>query len=193
MKVEISTLIDAESESQAQADRTLERLRDDAELRETWEIYHLIGDSLRGTVGDGIGRADFAGRLQAEPTVLAPRNIRQMTRARVAKPPVRWIMPMAASLAAVAFVGWSARSLLMPEQVPMAQAAAPVAVAMPPVQVAEPGPSIAAVPVSLPPPAIPVAEGVDDYLWAHQRFSRSVTMQGVAPYVRQVAGPEVRQ
>jgi hypothetical protein len=35
--------------------------------------------------------------------------------------------------------------------------------------------------------AVPAGEGAKDYLLAHQRYSPSNAMQGVAPYVRTVA------
>jgi hypothetical protein len=37
------------------------------------------------------------------------------------------------------------------------------------------------------PATVPAAQGVSDYLLAHQRFSPAFAMQGVAPYVRTVA------
>jgi sigma-E factor negative regulatory protein RseA len=46
-------------------------------------------------------------------------------------------------------------------------------------------------PVPVAPPAeptpVPVAQGVNDYLLAHQRFSPSSAMGGIAPYVRTVS------
>jgi sigma-E factor negative regulatory protein RseA len=69
----------------------------------------------------------------------------------------------AASVAAVAFVGWMA----MPG---MQQNALQVAAKVDVKQV-----------------AVPAGEGAKDYLLAHQRYSPSNAMQGVAPYVRTVA------
>ena len=37
------------------------------------------------------------------------------------------------------------------------------------------------------PAAVPAAQGVADYLLAHQRFSPAIAMSGLAPYVRTVA------
>jgi hypothetical protein len=34
---------------------------------------------------------------------------------------------------------------------------------------------------------VPPAQGVTDYLLAHQRFSPAIAMSGLAPYVRTVA------
>ena len=49
-------------------------------------------------------------------------------------------------------------------------------------------PQIAAIPAAaVKQVAIPAGEGARDYLLAHQRYSPSSAMQGVAPYVRTVA------
>ena len=77
----------------------------------------------------------------------------------------RMAMPVAAGAAAVAFVGWNFLS-----------------------GVQESVPQVAAVPATeLKAAVIPAAVGVKDYLLAHQRYSPSSAMQGVAPYVRTVA------
>jgi sigma-E factor negative regulatory protein RseA len=41
--------------------------------------------------------------------------------------------------------------------------------------------------VALPPAVVPAAQGVNDYVLAHQRFSPSSAMGGMAPYVRTVS------
>jgi sigma-E factor negative regulatory protein RseA len=46
-------------------------------------------------------------------------------------------------------------------------------------------PAVAA--VAVPPAPVPVAQGVNDYVLAHQRFSPSSAMGGMAPYVRTVS------
>ncbi len=148
----------------AEADGCLARLAEDGALRETWRVYHLIGDTLRGQAGHGLSPA-FAQRLADEPTVLAPR--------RAMRPAARstwYALSAAASVAAVALVGWMALPLLAP---PAPIAKAPAA------------PALAA--AVLPPAVIPPARGVNDYVLAHQRFSPSSAMGGIAPYVRTVS------
>ncbi|MEK7435663.1 MAG: sigma-E factor negative regulatory protein [Pseudomonadota bacterium] len=157
MKETLSTWIDGELSGQ-QADALPAQLRDDAQLRRSWDCYHLIGDAIRGVHGPDLSAAIRA-RLEAEPTVLAPQRRRDPGK-------LRWAaLSMAASVAAVAFVGW---------------------IALPG---AQPGsPQIAAVPAhEIRPVAMPAGEGAKDYLLAHQRYSPSSAMQGVAPYVRTVA------
>ena len=141
-----------------QARPLLTQLKRDAQLRRNWDCYHLIGDVLRGVQGPDLC-AKVCARLEAEPTVLAPQR-------RSTAEKLGWYaLPAAASVAAVAFVGWMA--LHGTEQDSLQIAAAPA-------------PEIEQV-------AVPAGEGAKDYLLAHQRYSPSNAMQGVAPYVRTVA------
>lgn len=182
MKERLSALVDAEDLTDAEKTALFGRLRADDEIRDAWEMYHLIGDTLRGTAGAGLDRQAFAARLAAEPTVLAP-AARPVARPRPSA--TRWVVPMAASLAAVGFVAWMA-SVILPAGAPTNTAAvvsapeaaagvensAPVVAAAPVVVTPTPTGTVVAAPsIALPPATIPVASGVDDYLWAHQRFA----------------------
>ncbi len=104
MKERISSLMDGEFEPET-AEPLFKALAADAGLRKTWDVYHLIGDSLRGNPEFS---ADFEARLraclEAEPTVLAPR------RAHRPRPSLVW--SAVASVAAVVFVGWVAMQQL---------------------------------------------------------------------------------
>jgi sigma-E factor negative regulatory protein RseA len=163
MNERLSALIDDELEL-PDTEGCLARLDVDRELRETWSVYHLIGDALRGHAGQGLPPS-FAERLAAEPTILAPR--------RGAPPAPRsawYVLSAAASVAGVALVGWMALPLLEPPT---------------PIATAQPAPAVAAVDVK--PAAVMAAQGVNDYLLAHQRFSPSSVMGGMAPYVRTVS------
>jgi sigma-E factor negative regulatory protein RseA len=80
---------------------------------------------------------------------------------------LRWLaLSAAASIAAVAFVGWMALSGVQQVSVQIA--------AMPAAEVIKQA-------------AVPAGEVANDYLLAHQRYSPSNAMQGVAPYVRTVS------
>lgn len=160
MKNQISALIDGEL-GRDEAERCLQRLKQDSELREVWETHHLIGDALRGQLGYQLGEA-FSERLRAEPTVLAPKARQDALRN------TRWYaLSAAAGVAAVAVAAWVALPQIRTEQVgPMAS-------------------SLQAAPAQQ--IEVPAAVGVGDYLLAHQRFSPSSSMQGVAPYVRTVS------
>jgi len=157
MKENLSAWMDCELGDQ-QASQLPQQLKRDAELRGNWDCYHLIGDALRGVQGPGLC-AKICARLDAEPTVLAPQR-------RKATEKLRWFaLSAAASIAAVAFVGWMALTGVQQDSVEIA--AAPAAEVK---QV-----------------AVPAGEVANDYLLAHQRYSPSNAMQGVAPYVRTVS------
>jgi sigma-E factor negative regulatory protein RseA len=164
MKARISALIDDQLERR-EAARFLDELRAEGEVRDTWRAYHLIGDAMRDTRMLSAGfAARVAAKLALEPTVMAPSRIAS------APPRPRWhLLSAAASLAAVALVGWVAFGLQ--EGAPqVAQVAPPTA----------PVPSLTA---QVPPP-----ESANDYLYAHQGYSPRNSLQGVAPYVRTVSG-----
>ncbi len=166
MKDRISQLVDGELEAGA-ADQLIEQACRPGEACDTWRVYHLIGDALRGVrpmSGDFAARA--AARIAQEPTVIAP--------GRLAPAPRAWFpMAAAASLAAVALVGWVAFG---PQREP---AAPPLAEAkLAPVPVAAVSAATALVPI--PPEA-------NDYLLAHQAYSPRDALQGMAPYVRSVS------
>jgi len=144
-----------------EADALLPQFKRDARLRKDWDCYHVIGDALRGVHGRDMC-IDIRKRLNAEPTVLAPRGA--IRRAR----PLRIALSLAASTAAAAFVAWMALSGTAQEAPQIAAAPAPAA------------PSVQLV-------AVPAGAGAKDYLLAHQRYSPSSAMQGVASYVRTVA------
>jgi sigma-E factor negative regulatory protein RseA len=158
MKENLSAWMDGELGDQ-QLRQLPQQLKRDAGLRGNWDCYHLIGDALRGVQGPDLC-AKICARLDAEPTVLAPQR-------RSTAEKLRWIaLSAAASIAAVAFVGWMALSGVQQDSVQIA--------AMPAAEVIKQA-------------AVPAGEVANDYLLAHQRYSPSNAMQGVAPYVRTVS------
>jgi sigma-E factor negative regulatory protein RseA len=159
MKERISALMDGELDERA-AGEAIDALRREGEALECWRIYHLISDAMRDT---RLLSAGFAARvrqrLEAEPTVLAPANLPGKT------PAQRFAFAAAASVAAVALVGWLAFA-------PQPEAPGPVAQLRP----------------AIPPMVnVPLPSAANDYLLAHQGFSPRVSLQGMAPYVRTVA------
>lgn len=169
MKEQVSALMDAQL-SDPECNGCMARLKSDDELREAWDMYHLIGDALRGHTGAGLPAA-FDERLAAEPTVLAPRPdaTRQPRRSTT-----WYALSAAASVAAVAAVGWMALPLLNPSAPPAAVATVVAPPSAPPTMASTATP-------------VPIAHGVGDYLLAHQRFSPSSAMAGMAPYARTVS------
>jgi len=154
MKDQISALIDDETDMDDAA-HLLAALKGDGELGRCWSTYHLIGDVMRG---EPPLRPDFHQRLmqqlESEPTVLAPKSRPQTNK------PSFW-MSVAASVAAVMFVGWMA--LQQQAHNPSADNIAP---------------ALAQNDVS--------PESVNSYLLAHQKTFAGSGMQS-AYYVRPVA------
>jgi sigma-E factor negative regulatory protein RseA len=99
MKEQLSALMDGELDMDA-SPHLYAALRKSGEAAECWSTYHLIGDVMRGDLPLQAGlQARIMQRLEAEPVVLAPRRrLREMLPG--------YAVPMAASAAAVAFVGW---------------------------------------------------------------------------------------
>ena len=167
----ISELMDGElgaRESKAQ----IRMLEGDPKLAESWETYHLIRDTLRNEIDVGPQfRQRLHELLKEEPAIVAPHT--RLT-ARV----VRYTLPMAAGVAGVAVVGW------------LALANAPSSPGGPVAPAAQTLASVTEKPRESAQRAAsgtPVDGKVRDYLLAHQEFSPSTAMQGVASYVRTVS------
>lgn len=161
----ISALMDGELEERDAA-QEVARAKTDLELRSRWDEFHLVRDALRGEplLSPGFS-ASFAQRLAQEPTILAPQRAR-LTPRRMAT----YAMSAAASVSAAALVAWVALApqpqenmALKPETVaPRSEAA----------------PQLASVP----------SEGrMNEYLLAHESFSPTTALQGLAPYIRSVS------
>ena len=164
MSERISVLMDGEL-GEADAVRELARLRDDPSLREAWDAYHLVGDALRGHLQGDVA-ARVAARLASEPTVLAPAAHRPAHGG--ASRGVWFALSAAASVAAVALVVWVAAPAYAPRDARVAKALNAVTA---PVEVV----------------SVPAATGVQNYVIAHQQFSPTGAMHGVAPYARLVS------
>ncbi len=177
MNEQLSALMDSEL-TEAQAIRLLATLKNDAQLNQSWDHYHLLGDALRKTPQIS---SDFSlklmSRLAGEPTVLAPRRPAQPAAPRIA-------LPLAASFAAVSLVGlltWQMTQMNQADLSPARLAAAPTAqqVAM----TAAPGHA------NVPQRVAFSSASSRSYLLAHQEFSPSYTMEGFPTYVRTLSEP----
>lgn len=173
MKAKISALMDGELDAH-ELNEPLSALGRDAEAFETWRTYHLISDALQGRAllaNDCLRRV--VARLADEPILIGPLP------ADVARPERgRWFVPsaLAASIAAVALVGWMA---IAPQQ-NTSPVLAPVAKAPQPAQGA-----VRAAPQA--PVRLPMTAATRDYLIAHQALSPRNSLQGMAPFVRSVS------
>ena len=172
----ISVFMDGEA-VEMEAHQTILSLKQDAACLETWKTFHLIGDTMRGVplLRDDFS-ARFHARMEQEPTLLAPRMIWRK--------PATLALSAAASFAAVAVVLTlvftenplqpQAQIAAVPKSDSTQISAAPIS---PPAQV-----------VMLPQPVSAANQArVNEYLMAHQEYSPSTTLQGVAPYVRTVS------
>lgn len=186
----ISALMDGELDAR-QSDQQYTRLKQDAEARACWNTYHLIGDALRR---DSIVSTNFSAklgaRLEQEPTVLAP----QRSQMRPVKRSTAYALSAAASLSAVALVAWMAfNNPLAPQpdsvstSVTSTVSSSVASSASAPV--APSAPVTTLTPVSVQPQlaSVPSNGKMNEYLMAHQEFSPSTAIQGVAPYIRSVS------
>jgi sigma-E factor negative regulatory protein RseA len=108
-------------------------------------------------------------RLEGEPTVIGPRH-------SMAKRVTTYALSAAASLSAIALVGWVAFSdnPLAPQS---ELAKAPNTLSASPAQLA----------------SVPSDGKMNEYLIAHQEFSPSTAIQGLAPYIRSVSSAQHAQ
>jgi sigma-E factor negative regulatory protein RseA len=160
MKQSISALMDGELFDD-EAEALLDKIKRNPDALEEWDVYHLVGDALRqpGHLHANISPA-LRERLQAEPTVLAPRGrLRQNA---------KWFaVSAAASVAAMALATWMTVQIGSEHAPQMAMQQSQTA---------------------LRPASFPVKPAMNDYLMAHQEFSPSTEVQGAASYIRTVAG-----
>jgi negative regulator of sigma E activity len=156
---QISRLVDGEIDA-TEMDAVCATLKSDAAMA-TWNCYHAIGDVLRRetavtrTVAYALSR-----RLVDEPAIVA-------RPARGGTGPASWAWAVAATVAAVTVVGWTAYTMV--DDTPAGFAKAREAGTMSAAQMR---------PATVLPP---------DYLIAHQEFAPANALQGVGPYLRDVA------
>ncbi len=175
MNDRISELMDGELDAKA-ASGVIELLGREGDALETWRTYHLISDAMRDTPVLSAGFAKRVGeRLAKEPTVVAPRRLKDTLKPEAGRQRVALPAAAAASIAAVGLVGWLAFSQAPggPAPAPMAQTPSVQAV-MQPV-------------VSLKPATVPLPRAMPDYLLAHQGFSPRLSLHGMATYARTVS------
>ena len=158
------------------------------EGRETWHLYHLVGDVLRSPeLAGGTESRDFLSRLRQnlaeepmplltlpdplQPIVLPPAQAAQAANASV----FRWKMVAGfASLAVVAAVGWNSWGDLQSN----APVAAQLAVAVPA------SPEVLAVNDGAAPPVMIRDPRLDELLAAHKQFGSPSALQMPAGFLR---------
>jgi sigma-E factor negative regulatory protein RseA len=183
----VSTLMDGELDAD-EAAREIARLKQDDARRDAWNTYHAIGDALRGEHAPAGLSADFSRRLSErlalEPTVVAPHR-------RAPRTIQTWALSAAASVAAVAAVGWATLNMMNADVAPGTLATAPAAKVANGSNVTQGAKSpVVALPPAGPARIEPLAaapEHMHEYLLAHQGISPSTAIQGVTPYIRTVS------
>jgi sigma-E factor negative regulatory protein RseA len=182
----ISALMDGEL-AREEAATLVAGIRGEGALRETWAVYHLIGEALRGEPCPDCGVVQSVSkRLEGEPTVLAPRRRISGEIGR------RWALPSMAAAAAIVSVSWMGlqtyqSGLGQPAAMPASHLIVPAVAVQTSIPMSEyshsvhlPGQGSTPAPIQF------SAREFDAYLRAHQEFSPSTTLQGLAPYVRAV-------
>ena len=98
----VSAAVDGELDS-TQLELFIRGYKRDSDYPSQWQTYHLIGDVLRLTPAHIPSIAQrVSAQLANEPTILAPQHKSMMH---------RYALPVAASVAAVMLVSWSALNL----------------------------------------------------------------------------------
>lgn len=201
MKNKISELMDGELDDVDISD-TITHIKKTEDLRNDWDIYHLIGDTLRHSAAVSIDiTSQVSRRLDEEPTVLAPHPPTEQKGKAFA-------FAVAASMVtAVAAVVWmSAQTTDRPLESITDKSVLQAAVkAEPPVISAsvstlaqetiadkpalqtavQAEPTIVSVPLS-------TTAQINDYLLVHGEFSPRTTMRRAAPYIHRVVNPDER-
>ncbi|MEC4721995.1 sigma-E factor negative regulatory protein [Noviherbaspirillum sp. CPCC 100848] len=198
---QISAMADGEIPVE-QLDGLLASLRD-KNAQEDWKLYHQIGDLLRSEDMNVRLSDDFSSRmsamLDAEPTIVAPSSItgalkpsHDVKAQDVSRPARgsarRWAVPGMAAAAAMAAVAFVATPQLMvafksaPEGAPASVASVSVA-GNAPIEIAGGSTPQEAVMATSESGEVVVRDPrIDDYLFAHQRYSPSV--YSTAQYAR---------
>lgn len=156
MNNKISALMDGEL-FEDEADILFDELKQDEAIQRDWVMYHLIGDVLRQSeyIHRDMGGA-VAEQLNNEPTIFAPRTRALKQKARV------FALSAAASVLAVGVVVWMSVQV-NPEGAPA--------------QMSMSNNAVRTVNWQIPPKS-------NDYLAAHQEYSSSADIRGVAAYHR---------
>ncbi|HSH72453.1 MAG TPA: sigma-E factor negative regulatory protein [Methylophilaceae bacterium] len=122
MKDQISALVDNELSIEG-SEHLFKVIKSGSELGQCWATYHLIGDAMRGSPMFKPGFNDrLMQMLENEPTVLVPQAQKSIKKSFIRTSPM-W--SIAASFAAVMFVGW----MVLHQQVQTGAAPATVEIA----------------------------------------------------------------
>lgn len=176
MKNKVSELMDGELDTQ-EAAALFTRLKGRNDLRDEWETYHLIGDTLRDSSKLSVNLSQRVSKqLETEPVILASYASKYLPKSFRRK---MVGLSIAASLV-VMVTGWlSMHALQQPQQTLVAENASIEKMATP-IHVINSSP--------YPNYAYPIEpDEIDDYLYVHGEFSPGTATRGLATrYIRPV-------
>ena len=181
----LSALVDGELNG-AEYGQALDAINLSPELRQRWMRYHTASDALKNSLPAALLKPDFSSRvmqaIDAEPTILAPRNI-----TRKINPLVKQVagLAIAASVTAVAVLGvqtWRLEPVAEPIAT-VVQVTPPVADLIRPVVATTTTASTNTMTVDADSSALPphVQSQINQYLLNHQN---SLAAQRMLPYAR---------
>lgn len=181
----LSALVDGELNG-AEYGQALDAINLSPELRQRWMRYHTASDALKNSLPAALLKPDFSSRvmqaIDAEPTILAPRNV-----TRKINPLVKQFagLAIAASVTAVAVLGvqtWRLEPVAEPVATAV-QLTPPVADLIRPVVATTTTASTNTMTVDADSSALPphVQSQINQYLLNHQN---SLAAQRMLPYAR---------
>lgn len=181
----LSALVDGELNG-AEYGQALDAINLSPELRQRWMRYHTASDALKNSLPTALLKPDFSSRvmqaIDAEPTILAPRNV-----TRKINPLVKQFagLAIAASVTAVAVLGvqtWRLEPVAEPVATAV-QLTPPVADLIRPVVATTTTASTNTMTVDADSSALPphVQSQINQYLLNHQN---SLAAQRMLPYAR---------
>jgi len=195
MKEEISALMDGEADA-PQMQQLIRDLRNDPECRDCWEQYHLIGDALRNNLPSRIDRNFVSHISQAIANEDLPAPVKPATsqpakakRHAAASP---WTgFALAASVAAVAYLGVGMITQEGQGTVPRVASSAPPAQVAPLARTTPPPSDFRTVQDHQWTVTRPAVESrLNNYLLSHRHVAGSTAMSpAVLPNVRLVSSP----
>jgi len=165
MKQDISSLMDGECDPR-DADRIMQACCKSGEHKDTWNVYHAIGEAIRGQAPRSLERPErVMAALANEPTVIGGprRNLLETTFGRIA-------LAAAASVATIGIVSWIGT-----------QGGAPGVTTAP--AIAKGGTASSIQPVAVTKSAPQPALDVQDYITAHRQIPSPEAYRPVATTV----------
>lgn len=165
----LSALADGELRGE-ELQRGLDALRNDPELRASWQSYHLIRDSVSSNLNHQVEpqlHLRVAAALESEPTILAPQRQQRPWLKQVAG------LAIAASVTGVAIIGIQSINGVGSEPGAIPVASKQEYLRLEPTQLAQAREK-----------ATQNSDALNPYLVNHNEFSSNSGIQGMLPYVR---------